>query len=88
MYKNLEMYLASGNLLESLATYDFKNESPWSDVNSETNPLDIRKPFSFVRAAVRLFSRTMGANGQRYDEFFFYDLSYRKICLFQHTPFT
>lgn len=23
-----------------------------------------------------------------YDEFFFYDLLYRKICLFQHTPFT
>ena len=47
MYKNLEMYLASGNLLESLATYDFKNESPWSDVNSETNPL---KKFQLYKA--------------------------------------
>ena len=41
------MYLASGNLLESLATYDFKNESPWSDVNSETNPL---KKFQLYKA--------------------------------------
>lgn len=39
MHKNLEMYIASGNSLESLAAYDFKNESPWPDVNNETDPL-------------------------------------------------
>lgn len=47
MYRNLEMYLVSGNSLESLVTYDFKNESPWPDVNNETNPL---KKFQLCRA--------------------------------------
>ena len=47
MHKNLEMYLVSGNSLESLITYDFKNEGPWPDVNNETNPL---KKFQLYKA--------------------------------------
>lgn len=39
MSQNLDAYLASRNTLESLAEYDFKNESPWQDVNIEKNPL-------------------------------------------------
>jgi hypothetical protein len=47
MYKNLEMFLVSGNSLESLVTYDFKNESPWPDVNNEANSL---KKFQLYKA--------------------------------------
>lgn len=40
MNKNIKMYIAAGNSLGSLITYDFKNENPWTDVNNEADPLE------------------------------------------------
>lgn len=38
MNKSVNAYLEAGNKIESLVTYDFKNESPWPDVKRETDP--------------------------------------------------